>query len=71
MYPYRLFRRHTVKHGWNEGEEEGGGKFLIPSSPFPPPPPSCPPGVCEGSEKFALFWTVRSPTLWQAIKPLI
>ena len=39
MYPYRLFRRHTVKHGWNEGEGEGGGKFLIPSSPSPSPPP--------------------------------
>ena len=39
VYPYRLSRRHTVKHGWNEGEGEGGGKFLIPSSPSPSPPP--------------------------------
>ena len=36
MYPYRHFRRHTVKHGWNEGEGEGKGKFLIP-----PPPMAC------------------------------
>ena len=37
----------------NKGEGEGGGKFLKP----PPPPPHGPPGVCEGSESFALFWT--------------
>ena len=56
MQPYRIFRLHIVKHGWNEGEREGVGG---------------PPGVWEGSENFALFWTVRSLPSWPAIKPLI
>ena len=51
MQPYRIFRLHIVKHGWNEGGREGVGG---------------PPGVCEGSENFALFWTVRSPPSWPA-----
>ena len=33
--------------------------------------PNGPPGVCEGIESFALFWTVHSPPSWQAMKPLI
>ena len=51
MWPYQLFRRHTVNMDGIKVREREGVSFRNH-----PPPPHGPPGVCEGSESFALFW---------------